>query len=48
MIKENIHISDKRIAMDEVVKNRTLIRNKNRDFKTARTLDRLNEMMPMK
>lgn len=46
MIKENIHVSDKRIEMDKVIKNRSLIRNKRADFKSARTLDRLNEMMP--
>ena len=46
MIKENIHVSDKRIEMEKVIQNRSLIRNRRADFKSARTLDRLNEMMP--
>ena len=48
MIKENIHVSDKRIEMDKVIQNRSLIRNKRKDFRSACTLDRLNEMMPSK
>ena len=46
MIKNNIHVSDKMIAMDKVIEKKTMVKNSKKDFANASELDRVNEKMP--
>ena len=40
MIKNNIHVSDKMIAMDKVIEKKTMVKNSKKDFANASELDR--------